>query len=203
MPKVWTDRDGNARPALDMVAHAALSAYHVQRRRKAVQAASTATRAAGLYDDPLQRGGRGERGRSEGPRVLSGPSGQRAIAHRDFPVATELQKLSEVENVRTLEQQRPEFICALSAAEQSINSFLPGSLEHGQARARVTRLLAALRLIKGWLGATKKNHDLGELLIEIFKERVTRAEWERTGRRHDAQERASACDAPHDPRTAV
>ncbi|WP_321929970.1 single-stranded DNA-binding protein [Paraburkholderia guartelaensis] len=53
-PKVWTDRDGHARPALDMVAHAALTAYHVQRRRKAVQAASTTTRAdAALQDDPL------------------------------------------------------------------------------------------------------------------------------------------------------
>jgi single-stranded DNA-binding protein len=34
-PKVWTDREGNARPALDIVAHQVLTAYHVQRRRKA------------------------------------------------------------------------------------------------------------------------------------------------------------------------
>jgi len=35
-PKVWTDRNGEARPALDMVAHAALTAYHVTRKRTAV-----------------------------------------------------------------------------------------------------------------------------------------------------------------------
>ncbi|MGF6792396.1 single-stranded DNA-binding protein [Paraburkholderia sp. 35.1] len=36
-PKVWTDKHGEARPALDMVAHAVLTAYHVRRKRKAVQ----------------------------------------------------------------------------------------------------------------------------------------------------------------------
>jgi single-stranded DNA-binding protein len=35
-PKVWTDRNGEARPALDMVAHAAMTAYHVSRKRKEV-----------------------------------------------------------------------------------------------------------------------------------------------------------------------
>ncbi|HNQ08826.1 MAG TPA: single-stranded DNA-binding protein [Giesbergeria sp.] len=37
-PKTWTDREGNARPALDLVAHAILSPYHVTRKRNAVQA---------------------------------------------------------------------------------------------------------------------------------------------------------------------
>ncbi|HDR9512058.1 hypothetical protein C5615_37575 [Burkholderia cepacia] len=36
-PKVWTDRNGNAQPALDMVAHAVLTAYHVKRKRAAVR----------------------------------------------------------------------------------------------------------------------------------------------------------------------
>ena len=36
-PKVWTDRHGDAKPALDMTAHAVLTAYHVTRKRKAVQ----------------------------------------------------------------------------------------------------------------------------------------------------------------------
>ena len=35
-PKVWTDRDGTARPALDMVATQVLTAYHVMRKRDAV-----------------------------------------------------------------------------------------------------------------------------------------------------------------------
>lgn len=39
-PKTWTDREGNARPALDLVAHAVLTSYHVTRKRNAVQAES-------------------------------------------------------------------------------------------------------------------------------------------------------------------
>ena len=36
-PKVWTDKDGVARPVLDVLAHAVLSAYSVARKRKAVR----------------------------------------------------------------------------------------------------------------------------------------------------------------------
>lgn len=36
-PKVWTDREGNHRPAVDLVAHQVLTTYHVTRKRKAVQ----------------------------------------------------------------------------------------------------------------------------------------------------------------------
>ncbi|CAG9168125.1 single-stranded DNA-binding protein [Cupriavidus pinatubonensis] len=36
-PKVWTDKQGEARPALDMVAHAVLTAYHIKRKRRTVQ----------------------------------------------------------------------------------------------------------------------------------------------------------------------
>lgn len=36
-PKVWTDREGVTHPALDLVAHAALTAYHVSRKRQAVE----------------------------------------------------------------------------------------------------------------------------------------------------------------------
>ena len=35
-PKAWTDRNGEIKPALDMVAHALLTAYHVSRKRQAV-----------------------------------------------------------------------------------------------------------------------------------------------------------------------
>lgn len=35
-PKVWTDKQGNTRPALDMVARQVLSAYHVTRKQQAV-----------------------------------------------------------------------------------------------------------------------------------------------------------------------
>ncbi|WP_155754640.1 single-stranded DNA-binding protein [Burkholderia stagnalis] len=36
-PKVWTDRNGDAKPTLDMVAHAVLTAYHMKRKRAAMQ----------------------------------------------------------------------------------------------------------------------------------------------------------------------
>ena len=36
-PKVWTDRDGNTRPSLDLVAHQVLTSYHVTRKRAAVR----------------------------------------------------------------------------------------------------------------------------------------------------------------------
>jgi single-stranded DNA-binding protein len=39
-PKVWTDKNGEAKPALDMTAHAVLTAYHAKRKRAAVAQAS-------------------------------------------------------------------------------------------------------------------------------------------------------------------
>lgn len=35
-PKVYTDKEGNARPSLDLLAHAVLTEYHVARKRKAM-----------------------------------------------------------------------------------------------------------------------------------------------------------------------
>jgi single-stranded DNA-binding protein len=35
-PKVWTDREGQSRPAVDMIASQVLTAYHVKRKRDAV-----------------------------------------------------------------------------------------------------------------------------------------------------------------------
>lgn len=35
-PRVWTDKDGIARPSLDMTAYQVLTPYHVTRKRKAV-----------------------------------------------------------------------------------------------------------------------------------------------------------------------
>ena len=36
-PKAWIDKDGTPRPALDLVASQVLSAYHVTRKRKALE----------------------------------------------------------------------------------------------------------------------------------------------------------------------
>ncbi len=49
-PKVWVDREGQHRPSLDMVAHQVLTAYHVQRKRRAMQPAGQAPRQDGLDD---------------------------------------------------------------------------------------------------------------------------------------------------------
>lgn len=37
-PKVWVDKQGNTRPALDMVANQILTAYHVARKQDAITA---------------------------------------------------------------------------------------------------------------------------------------------------------------------
>ncbi len=42
-PKVWTDKQGNTRPALDMVASQVLTVYHVDRKRAALGDASQPT----------------------------------------------------------------------------------------------------------------------------------------------------------------
>jgi single-stranded DNA-binding protein len=53
-PKVWTDKHGEARPALDMNAHAVLTAYHVRRKRKAVQPAEGGSGGAGGAHDEME-----------------------------------------------------------------------------------------------------------------------------------------------------
>ena len=40
-PKVWTDKEGNARPGLDLVAHQVLTAYHVTRKRDTMRQSAT------------------------------------------------------------------------------------------------------------------------------------------------------------------
>ena len=43
-PKTWADREGNTRPALDLVAHQVMTTYHVSRKRAAVRPTSTPER---------------------------------------------------------------------------------------------------------------------------------------------------------------
>lgn len=50
-PKVWTDKNGETRPALDMVAHVVLTAYHVKRKRQAVQRKTASAGADGFEDE--------------------------------------------------------------------------------------------------------------------------------------------------------
>lgn len=52
-PKVWTDKNGLVKPALDMVAHGLLTAYHVQHKRKAIHSSASDGHAAAGTDDDL------------------------------------------------------------------------------------------------------------------------------------------------------
>jgi single-stranded DNA-binding protein len=55
-PKAWTDRNNEAKPSLDMVAHALLTTYHVTRKRQAVsgkQAGASADYGPGFDDEPI------------------------------------------------------------------------------------------------------------------------------------------------------
>jgi hypothetical protein len=90
-----------------------------------------------------------------------------------------------------LEQQRAQLVLALSAAEKSVKALLPGSLAQNKARARVTRLQDALRLLNGQLSRARRHRNLGDFLIQICRERATRHEWRcivaEAQRRHEAQ----------------
>ena len=50
-PKVYIPQNGEPRPSLDLLAHAVLTEYHVQRRRKAVQEGGSRTELP--FDDEL------------------------------------------------------------------------------------------------------------------------------------------------------
>lgn len=52
-PKVWTDKEGNTRPSLDMVAHQVLTPYHVKRKRAAMDAHKPARSGEPLPSEPL------------------------------------------------------------------------------------------------------------------------------------------------------
>ena len=50
-PKAWTDRSGEVKPALDMVAHALLTTYHVTRKRQAASGKQAGTPANNTVAD--------------------------------------------------------------------------------------------------------------------------------------------------------
>lgn len=90
-----------------------------------------------------------------------------------------------------LQQQRADLLQALAAAETSVRTFPAGSLQQAKARARVTRLQNELRRLKGMLGMARPRQNLGDFLIEMFRERVSRNEWQcivaEARRRHDSK----------------
>ena len=46
VPRIWQDRHGDSRIGIDVTAHAAVTAYHVRRKRREVQPATADGRAA-------------------------------------------------------------------------------------------------------------------------------------------------------------
>ena len=55
-PKAWTDKEGQARPSLDMVASQVLSVYQVKRRRDTASGSDQPVRAAPPVPAPARRG---------------------------------------------------------------------------------------------------------------------------------------------------
>ena len=71
-PKVWTDKDGNARPVLDLVAHQVLSAYHVTRKRNAMQREQAVSGDAPVAPASAPQRPRGEAWQARAPQDRSG-----------------------------------------------------------------------------------------------------------------------------------
>ena len=80
--------------------------------------------------------------------------------------------------IESLQQQRADLVRALAAAEASVRRFPLGSLQQANARVRVTRLQRELRRLKAALGTPKRHQDVGDFLIEMFRERVSFSEWQ-------------------------
>ena len=55
-PKVYTPQNGEPRPALDLLAHAVLTEYHVARKRQAVRRRDRPDQAEPDFDDELLPG---------------------------------------------------------------------------------------------------------------------------------------------------
>lgn len=112
------------------------------------------------------------------------------------PIADRERRVEQ--EIFVLEQQRQELTKALAGAEQSARMFQAGSLEHQKAKARVTRLHDGLRLLKEKRGIAQQYRNLGDFLIQIFKEKATRGEWQQivaeARRRHDSQQGLAEVD---------
>ena len=63
-PKTWTDKEGNTRPSLDLVAHQVLTTYHVTRKRTAMHQSAPAPAHGRAKDEAWQ---------ARAPRDRSGP----------------------------------------------------------------------------------------------------------------------------------
>lgn len=92
----------------------------------------------------------------------------------------------------TVNQERDCLRAALKAAQRNRDTLEVGSVEYVKAGYRISELAEQLKALKEKIGVVKKYQDLGDFLVKMFKERVTKAEWEiivaEAQRRHDSQE---------------
>src|ERR1700753_1013449 len=82
------------------------------------------------------------------------------------------------QRTETFEQQRASLTQELGDLEVLAKTLPRGSLKHQSAKERVVEIQKELRVLKGKMGVVKKNQNLGDFLIQMFKERVTKAEWD-------------------------
>jgi hypothetical protein len=103
---------------------------------------------------------------------------------------------SSEQRIETFEQQRASLTRTLCDLEALAKTLPRGSLKCQNAKTRIVEIQSKLRVLKGRMGLVKKNQDLGDYLIQIFKERVTKTEWDgvvaEARRRHDLQARVSS-----------
>jgi len=89
-------------------------------------------------------------------------------------------------------QERECILKALKSEEAKRLQLAPDSTEYAKAGYRIASLTAELKALKEKIGIVKKYQDLGDFLVKMFKERVTKAEWDiivaEAQRRHDSQE---------------
>jgi hypothetical protein len=100
------------------------------------------------------------------------------------------------QRTETFEQRRTSLTRTLCDLETLAKTLPRGSLKYQSARARVVEIQKELRVLKGKMGVVKKNQNLGDFLIQMFKERVTKAEWDgvvaEARRRYESQEHCTS-----------
>lgn len=106
---------------------------------------------------------------------------------------TNLLGWDEIEKeILSLEQQQGVLRHALAEAEKAKNLMEEDSDAYLAAKKRVSQIHSELRFVKAKLGVTAKYQDVGTILIQMFKERVTKPEWkaivQQARERHDKQE---------------
>ncbi|CAB3755768.1 hypothetical protein [Paraburkholderia solisilvae] len=112
-----------------------------------------------------------------------------------FPLSLSDTGDSVEQRIKSLEHRRASLTQELSALEALVKTLSRGSLKYQSAKERIVQIQNELRVLKGRLGLVKKNQNLGDFLIQIFKERLTNAEWDgvvaEARRRCDLQGRVS------------